>query len=386
MSIINQPRQERLSQILSGLLISKKDYENYIFYIISAYAKSGGVDLLKIPIEIFRKKKGRVISIIGVNPLHRITSYEALETLMEICDEVYVFNNEDYLRVFHPKVYVLENDGKNADVFIGSANLTAGGLFHNYEIINRCSYNLRDAVEKEDYKNITNILDIFKNPTSVCCKKLSKELLNKLERLNYIESEKKEEKERYRKFIKISKIQKKEKIFGIEKFPMPPVETLYEKRVGRKRTFIKIDAIDMGFWKKLSGYDVSLTSSPGQIVIPIKFKSYFPPFSSIVFTPKNAQQSDVFFNVIFIDHNGNRIQIKNVRAIHYIPAPSHPRPNEELRFTFRDRKIFSLLERDDILEFKKSVNPDIWFVIRLVKKDISENQRLSRKGKFGLVT
>lgn len=383
MRIINQPRQERLSQILSGLLISKEDYENYIFYIISAYAKSGGVNLLKNPIEIFRKKKGRVISIIGVNPLHRITSYEALEALMEICDEVYVFNNEDYLRVFHPKVYVLENDGKNADVFIGSANLTAGGLFHNYEIINRDSYNLMDTAEKEDYKAITNILDIFKNPTSACCKKLSKELLDKLKRLNYIESEKKEERERYRKFIKI---QKKEKIFGIEKFPIPPVETLYEKRVGRKKVFIKIDTINMGFWKKLSGYDVSSTSSPGQIVIPIKFKSFFPPFSSIVFTSKSAQQSDVFFNVIFVDHNGNKIQIKNVRAIHYIPAPSHPRPNEELRFTFRDRNILSLLEKDDILEFKKSINPDIWFVIRLIKRDTPENEKLSQKGNFGLVT
>lgn len=54
-----------------------------------------------------------------------------LTQAIEIADEPYVFHDRES-RTFHPKLYLAERSG-SASLLVGSSNLTAGGLFSNYE-------------------------------------------------------------------------------------------------------------------------------------------------------------------------------------------------------------------------------------------------------------
>lgn len=106
--------------------------------IIVAYAKLSGVYRLLPYMHKFKKRDGKLRCIVGID--QRNTSYDALRTLNSIMDELYVFHSESFSQTFHVKCYWLsgENDIWYA---IGSNNLTAGGLFSNYEmcVINHLS-------------------------------------------------------------------------------------------------------------------------------------------------------------------------------------------------------------------------------------------------------
>ena len=152
------------------------------------------------------------------------------------------------------------------------------------------------------------------------------------------------------------------KLFGVELFRPPQVRiiTMGEPDV-TEEDIPKVAFSGGGFWKQLSKNDVSPTSSPGQIIIPISFLPLFPEFSAWQIMSRNARQSDVYFNIIFTSPAGVRLRVDNVRSIHYVPSPYHLRPNRELRFTFRNKEIRDTFHRDDILVFRRTDNPDIWF-------------------------
>jgi hypothetical protein len=173
-------------------------------------------------------------------------------------------------------------------------------------------------------------------------------------------------------------------LFGKEHFPEPPSRIITAKS-DKSKVIKRIKSKNTGFWKKLSKFDVSSTSAPGQIIIPKGFINNFPPMDEPLITSSGGEQSDVFFNIVFEDATGERLKIENVRAIYYIPAPDHPRPNSELRFTFRNREIFEMLSERDILEFKRTDEPSIWFVVRQIKPNNSDYVKLSKGENFGLI-
>ncbi len=53
--------------------------------------------------------------------------------LSQLTDELFIYHDEDESHSFHPKIYIFEKMGEKAKICIGSSNLTAGGLFTNYE-------------------------------------------------------------------------------------------------------------------------------------------------------------------------------------------------------------------------------------------------------------
>ena len=58
--------------------------------------------------------------------------------------------------------------------------------------------------------------------------------------------------------------------------------------------------------------------------------------------------------------------------VKYIPAPQHPRPNTETRFTFRNRGFGRQLEVGDVLLFRTTDDTDRPLFVKLIKNNSEE--------------
>lgn len=126
MELLNQPFNGQLGDRLIKLLDSP-DYKT--LNIIVAFAKNSGVLRIKDALEKFRKRGGTVNVYVGVDLGG--TSYEALTALLLHTDSLYVVHTEKG-QTFHTKIYQFVGNDKGL-VVVGSHNLTAGGLWTNFE-------------------------------------------------------------------------------------------------------------------------------------------------------------------------------------------------------------------------------------------------------------
>ncbi len=143
MHIFNQPYDGQLGDILIGKLGSG-EYERLA--VVVAFAKVSGVLRVKNAIENFRRQGGSVTAFVGIDL--NGTSYEALVALFHLCDELYVVHTESSSQTFHPKIYDLSN-AQAAWSAVGSNNLTAGGLWGNFESFACWDYDLSSADDLE---------------------------------------------------------------------------------------------------------------------------------------------------------------------------------------------------------------------------------------------
>ncbi len=132
---------------------------------------------------------------------------------------------------------------------------------------------------------------------------------------------------------------------------------------------------EIGFWKRLAENDVNPSSSPGQIIIPLKYQSFFPDLEKDK-TDVGSRQESKIFDIIFKDGDKDEIVINGVRIIKYIPAPNHPRKNVDLRFTFRNKGfIRKVWEVGDLLIFKKTNDRAKPLHIQLLKSNSLEMKK-----------
>lgn len=94
-----------------------------------AYARTSGVSRILDDLETFSKSGGQTSIIAGID--QRNTSYQALINARTFAD-LYIHHDKNFDITFHPKIYAFGNS-EIERLFIGSSNLTAGGLFLNYE-------------------------------------------------------------------------------------------------------------------------------------------------------------------------------------------------------------------------------------------------------------
>jgi HKD family nuclease len=99
------------------------------FWAVVAWAKSSGLRRIRTALENFRARGGSAEIVIGID--ERGGTWEGLTLAMSLFDTVYLFHDPGS-RTFHPKTYVAEGPN-DALALVGSANLTLGGLFTNYE-------------------------------------------------------------------------------------------------------------------------------------------------------------------------------------------------------------------------------------------------------------
>lgn len=344
--------------------------------ILVAYARTSGVLRLKPALDNFIAAGGKVEVSIGVGQGN--TSYEALAELLKLDLSLTVYHDKNLAQTFHPKVYLLSRAGQHAWVSVGSSNLTAGGHYSNYEINVLASFDLTKQGDVQLVKDLKAATEDYVDPGHACCRKVTTKVLNQLRDDGFVISEIGAK----LSFMAKAKKSAKQTLFGTVPLPAAiPIAIANTKAaiVIQKAppaaaapapvpAAVQMPANPDLFWKRLSNYDASKTSSPGQIQIPIGYKPKFPPLSSPKLTPKGAMQSETHFDVLFQEVGKAAVAVPNARAILYEPAPGHKRKNVELRFTFLNRAISSKLKKDDVLIFRRTAGSNTWFAVELVRK------------------
>jgi hypothetical protein len=186
---------------------------------MSAYVKKSGVDQLTDSINRFRDSGGKVKAVIGIG--QKNTSIQGLNSLLPLCDEAWVYHNESATSTFHPKVYLFEKPNDKALLFIGSNNLTGGGLFSNYESALYTEYDLKDRLQIERFGKVKQMFQSYSMPSEFC-KVLNNELLGSIA-ADYLSDEMQEpEEDAKQSEVGTGEASKtKKKVFGSKRFGRP---------------------------------------------------------------------------------------------------------------------------------------------------------------------
>jgi HKD family nuclease len=105
------------------------------------------------------------------------TSREVLQELLRWPCETVVFHNPIPRATFHPKLYLLKGRF-GATLFVGSNNLTDGGLYTNYEAATRMDFDLRS--ERPTFEEFVEPLQRFISPEGPTVQPLTQELIDTL--------------------------------------------------------------------------------------------------------------------------------------------------------------------------------------------------------------
>lgn len=221
--IIHQPYDNQLGVDLIAQLESEK-YDS--FTIMVAYAKLSGVYRLLPYMKAFKERQGKLRCIVGIDQNN--TTYDALHQLNSIMNELYVFHSENFTQTFHVKCYWLSGE---QDIWyaVGSNNLTAGGLFSNYEM------SITNHATGNDYlisiEKLEKIYSNYSSDSSLCCQKVTDEFLDKLLENGYVSKELDVRKQmiQQRKEKRAEK-SKKETLFGKEVFTAPTLPKEYQTK------------------------------------------------------------------------------------------------------------------------------------------------------------
>ena len=178
MEILHQPGESgRLGDWLQANLAGAWSH----FRAAVAFVKRSGVKHVAAQLAAF-SKAGKVEIIVGID--HQGTSYEGLEGLLRAASpngRVVVFHNP--LRyTFHPKLYLFKS-ATQAEVVVGSGNLTEGGLFTNYEAALRLGLDLTKPDDAAALQSVESVLDEWSNLESGTAFVLDDGLLSRLRNL-----------------------------------------------------------------------------------------------------------------------------------------------------------------------------------------------------------
>ena len=187
--------------------LNSGDYDEFRF--IVAYAKTSGVNRLLPSMLDFKNTGGKILGIVGIDQFN--TSYEALKSLNNICDELYIYHSENLMKTFHVKAYSFKGASENW-IAVGSNNLTAGGLFSNYEA---CMCKCTDDPEEE--KMLMQLFSSYSDTGSPCCKMIDDDFIERLLAANYIQKEKALAIRRINEVSNWKKRDDKEVLFGSDK-------------------------------------------------------------------------------------------------------------------------------------------------------------------------
>lgn len=180
--IINQPEGGKIGEKIKNELNKTEKYNK--FYLLSAFVKKSGISRLKEDLLYFKSKEGVVKSVVGID--QGGSSKEGLTLINELSNEAYIFHSDNKGMTFHPKMYILFGNEK-AIIFLGSSNLTKGGLFSNYELNYKIELNLEDKENEMFFKsNIIERFNKYSDSTRELCDELDEGLIRELkENSNY---------------------------------------------------------------------------------------------------------------------------------------------------------------------------------------------------------
>ncbi len=157
-----------------------------VFRAAMAFVRRSGTQHIQHTLEQFANRASVRISVgIDLNG----TSREGLEDLLNATPngEVWIFHNAG-TPTFHPKVCLFKNDNQ-AELIVGSGNLTAGGLFTNYEAGLSTSLALGNQSDVGLLTSVENALNGWSQETAGLCHRLTPELLEQICALGLVRRE-----------------------------------------------------------------------------------------------------------------------------------------------------------------------------------------------------
>lgn len=128
--LASTPFQVGAPSLGERIVLGLRDAAFLEFTVVTAWAKRSGLSRLKRDLAAFRARGGRVRAIVGID--EGGATQQGLLLIRSLSDEMSIFHDPRG-GTFHPKLYVFKGNGA-ARIFIGSANLTRGGLYDNYEL------------------------------------------------------------------------------------------------------------------------------------------------------------------------------------------------------------------------------------------------------------
>lgn len=132
--------------------------------IVVAWARFGGLRRFQSEFKAFRGRGAKLRVILGID--EGIATVPGLSLAIKSADEVFVFHDRG-ARTFHPKLYLAEGEEK-ARLLVGSSNLTAGGLFSNYEAALEADYALPAEEGDEALAAARGYIDKLLEDDEVC--------------------------------------------------------------------------------------------------------------------------------------------------------------------------------------------------------------------------
>lgn len=246
-------------------------------WLVSAFAKQKGVLRLIPSIISAVENKVEITIIVGIDI--QGTSKEALELLLKTNTKVIIFKNATSQNTFHPKFFLFETEPERATLFVGSVNLTNGGLSANYELLAKMKYDLKN--EKAQYEYVKKALLPFLAPSSDLARPLTTELIQYLFERGDILSENELKATVYaRKTKSGTQLPSPFKRRAIPSSPLPKEVVSYLLKQARPKTrnqkeaedTIEFDAFYMEL-NKIQGQNI-----PGEIRIPMAARDVCPSF------------------------------------------------------------------------------------------------------------
>lgn len=216
-SVVLQPSNAEMGEIIKGLLSSQNPIYDKA-WLVSAFANAQAIQRIA-PNILEAKARGSNINIVVGFDVNS-TSAEALKRINSLGVNSILVHNARGGHTFHPKIYLFEAVGKRAEVFVGSNNLTDGGLYTNYEASTRTTFEFPS--DNEEYVQFIASLETYLNPAGSTAQILTSELIEILVKRGDVPTENEIRKNQ----AKTLKPKKKGSIpkspFGVEKIKRPP--------------------------------------------------------------------------------------------------------------------------------------------------------------------
>lgn len=125
------------------------------FTAVTAWTNYRGLIRLVPALRAFRARGGAARLLVGID--EGGATRQGLELAAVEFDDAAIFHSND-TRTFHPKLYIA-NGATEAEVFVGSNNLTPGGLFHNYEAATVLKFDLSNRADAASFSQFARAYD-----------------------------------------------------------------------------------------------------------------------------------------------------------------------------------------------------------------------------------
>ena len=210
--------------------------------IFVAFLRKPGLDYLKPFIKKAKEENRKIIFYVGID--QQVTSKEALELLIELNTETYIYYSQSY--IYHPKIYLFE--GERNRIITGSSNLTKSGLFYNVESSILLDFTNSDKSGLKILNQLKEYYSSFLDFTDPNIELLTNEYLSRLVLEEKVSSEEFLEKNDYNSYIhdNSKKRGKNSKISDLGN-----LEITEKKQVKKYKSILKITEDYLSKWNNM---------------------------------------------------------------------------------------------------------------------------------------